>query len=407
MRQASVRTKNGTLSVDSKQPILVEGAGSPRSKRRVFGTGGIFEKKGSRFLYISYRDVNGKLCQESTKSESLMVAENLLRDRLGKVEQGLPVAEMKKLKYEDIRKTLILDYRTRGVKMLEEDNDGNPYVWGFEHLDSFFENRPVRTITTNLLYEFIEKRQSEGAKNATINRNLSLLRRMMSLARREGKLVQAPYFPMLKEDNVRKGFLTPAQFIKLRDTMPEHLHPLVTFLYFTGCRIGAALAITWSQLEFEKGRFQLRIEGNQTKNDEPILLPLPLELNEILKKLPRKGRVFDARNLRKSFQAACVKVGLGVETGPKVWQYKGLLLHDFRRSGVRNLIRSGVPRRIAMKISGHLTESTFERYNIVDSTDLHEAMAKVEKYFDGNVMAVEENQQQGSQQVVSFQSKPR
>jgi hypothetical protein len=37
-----------------------------------------------------------------------------------------------------------------------------------------------------------------------------------------------------------------------------------------------------------------------------------------------------------------------------------------------------------MKISGHLTESTFERYNIVDSTDLHEAMAKVEKYFDGS-----------------------
>jgi integrase len=228
---------------------------------------------------------------------------------------------MKKLKYEDIRRTLILDYRTRGVKMLEEDmeedKDGNPHVWGFEHLDAFLKNRPVRTITTNLLYEFIEKRQNDGAKNATINRNLSLLRRMMSLARREGKLAQAPYFPMLKEGNVRKGFLTPPQFVKLRDTMPEHLRPLVTFLYFTGCRIGAALAITWSQIEFEKGRFQLRIEGNQTKNEEPILLPLPLELNEILKKLPRKGKVFDARNLRKSFQAAYVNVGLGVETGPK------------------------------------------------------------------------------------------
>jgi len=344
MRQAAVRAKSSTLSVQSKQSIAVESTGSSPSKRRVFGTGGIFEKKGSRFLYISYRDMNGKLRQESTKSESLMVAENLLRDRLGKVEQGLPVAEIKKLKYEDIRKTLILDYRTRGVKMLEEDKDGNPYVWGFEHLDPFFKSHPVRTITTDLLYQFIERRQNDGAKNATINRNLSLLRRMMSLARREGKLGQAPYFPMLKEDNIRKGFLTPSQFIKLREAMPEHLRPLVTFLYFTGCRIGAALAITWSQIEAEKGRFQLRIEGNQTKNEEPILLPLPLELNEVLKKLPRKGKLFDARNLRKSFQAACVKVGLGVETGPEVWQYKGLLLHDFRRSGVRNLIRSGVPR---------------------------------------------------------------
>jgi hypothetical protein len=60
-----------------------------------------------------------------------------------------------------------------------------------------------------------------------------------------------------------------------------------------------------------------------------------------------------------------------------------------------------------MKISGHLTESTFERYNIVDSTDLHEAMAKVEKYFDGNLMAVDENQQPSSQQGLSYQSKPR
>jgi hypothetical protein len=56
-----------------------------------------------------------------------------------------------------------------------------------------------------------------------------------------------------------------------------------------------------------------------------------------------------------------------------------------------------------MKISGHLTESTFERYNIVDSSDLHEAMAKVEKYFDGNLMEVEENQQQVRQQMLSFQ----
>jgi len=326
-----------------------------------------------------------------------MVAERLLRDRLGKVEQGLPVAEMKKLKYEDIRKTLIMDYRARGVKMLEEDADGSPYVWGFEHLDPFFKNRLVRTITTDLLFQFVEKRQKEGAKNATINRNLSLLRRMMNLARREGKSVQFPYFPMLKENNVRKGFLTPAQFTKLRDAMPEHLSPLMTFLYFTGCRIGAALAITWSQIELENGRFQLRIEGNQTKNEEPLLLPLPLELNEVLEKMPHEGRLFDVRNLRKSFQAACVKVGLGVKTGPEDWQYKGLLIHDFRRSGVRNLIRSGVPRRIAMKISGHLTESTFERYNIVDSTDLHEAMAKVEKHFDGKLMAVDGKQARTSQ----------
>jgi len=76
---------------------------------------------------------------------------------------------------------------------------------------------------------------------------------MMNLAWREGKSSQFLYFPMLKENKIRKGFITPAQFIKLRDAMPEHLRPLMTFLYFTGCSVGAALAMTWSQIEFERG----------------------------------------------------------------------------------------------------------------------------------------------------------
>ena len=54
--------------------------------------------------------------------------------------------------------------------------------------------------------------------------------------------------------------------------MPEHLRPLLVFLYFTGCRIGAARSVTWDQIEFEADRALLRLEGFQTKNDEPLLL---------------------------------------------------------------------------------------------------------------------------------------
>ena len=349
--------------------------------KRIRGEGSIITKRTSRFLWIAYYDGSGRQIQENTKTTSEQRAAAFLRRRLQEVEQGVPVDEARKLRYEDIRKSLLLDYKTKGNKGLEMDEDGEPYVWPLNHTDGYFRNRFVRTIKTDTLHKFIDMKQDEGLANATINRCLALLKRAMNIARRDGKMVAIPFFPMLKEDNVRTGFVNRPEFIKLRDAMPEHLRPLLTFLYFTGCRIGAALSITCSQIEFENGRAQLRLMGNQTKNEEPILLPLPLELNEVVKNLPPEGRVFNGRNLRKAFQAACVKVGLGVKTGPKVWQYKGLLIHDFRRSGVRNLIRSGVPRNIAMKISGHLTESTFERYNIVDSTDLHEAMAKVEKHF--------------------------
>jgi integrase len=54
------------------------------------------------------------------------------------------------------------------------------------------------------------------------------------------------------------------------------------------------------------------------------------------------------------------------------------LFHDFRRSCVRNLENAGTPRKVAKSITGHITDSVYERYHMVKEDDQRAALARVE-----------------------------
>ncbi len=72
---------------------------------------------------------------------------------------------------------------------------------------------------------------------------------------------------------------------------------------------------------------------------------------------------------RKAWANACQKVGVS-----------GLLFHDLRRTAVRNMIRAGIDKTVAKKISGHRTDAVFDRYNITSDEDIRDAMQKNEAY---------------------------
>jgi len=374
------------------RPLRYTCAAEGTLARRQRGTGSVVKLKykhhktgkkvESHYYYIFYYH-NGRLVRESSESESKMVAEKLLQRRMGEAGLGMaPAQEVANVKYEDVRNALLAEYKNRGTGSIYKKRDGTDAISGLNHLDKFFKNTPVTYITPDLLRRYIEARRKEGAADPTIRRNLSMLRSMLNLARKEGRLrlADVPHFPMPQDSKPRQGFVNPDVFAKLQNALPKNLRPIITFIYFTGCRLGAAKKITWEMVG--KDCLALELPGEITKSGEPLTLPLVgAGLNEVAKTLKRMhradGPVFATINLRVAWNKACHKLGLGVY---EKRLYKGLTIHDLRRSAARNLIRAGVPRGVAMQVTGHKTEAVFERYNITDSADVRDALVKVGTY---------------------------
>jgi integrase len=234
-------------------------------------------------------------------------------------------------------------------------------------------------------------RQERRYSNGEINRELTTLKRILNLARQNGKLMHVLHVPMLKERNVRPGFFEREQYEAVVSKLPKELRPIVTFAYVTGWRINSeVLTLQWRNVDLKAG--EVRLDVGATKNKAGRVVPLNAELRRLFEERLAEHRALKAKGVFTPWVFfRMVAKGRGGEKQPKpirafdkAWKAAciaagcpGRIKHDFRRTACRNFIRRGVPETVAMRITGHKTRAVFDRYNIVSDADLRDAMLRL------------------------------
>src|SRR4029453_2366044 len=227
------------------------------------------------------------------------------------------------------------------------------------HLKPVFGGRRMATIQSSELTTYAKLGKEAGAAPATVNRELAVLKRMFSLAVDQKKLGHdhVPNFPRLDEDNVRTGFFEHHESESILSHLPEAVQPVITFAYRTGWRIDSeVLPLEWRQVDRKAG--EVRLDAGSTKNGEGRVIYMSPELktlfdtqwaeHEVLKRkgqrvpqvFPRNGKPITS--IRIAWKKACRAAGC-----------LGRIPHDLRRTAVRNMVRAGIPERVAMQITGH------------------------------------------------------
>ncbi len=226
------------------------------------------------------------------------------------------------------------------------------------------------------ILEWAVSRRKAGAAIATVNFELALLARAYRVAQDSGRIVVAPKVPRLPGANIRRGHVPDAILDKIREKLPKWAADAVWFLRLTGWRLEEGLGLEWRRVDFEDQC--IRLETSKTGEPRVLSFKNYADLKALMDRLrservlgphvfvgPR-GKRASGRTLRGLWIPAAAAAGL-----------PGAILHDLRRSMVRAMDRAGVPRSVAMSITGHKSEAVYRQYGLFDSAMQDVALASL------------------------------
>jgi integrase len=393
----------------------------PQSKRGRYGDGCVYQQRGRRIWWLAWyeaiRQPDGTTrCErrfESTGTDDKKEARRRLRAKLQLVGgRRLTATDPRKVSYEDLRQNFVDYCVANSLRSLKEDEQGHPTLNTLPRLDSFFGGWRAREIQVSHLKRFRIEGKRDGLSDARLNRYMATLRKMFRQGIKDELITndeEPSYFPTTEESKKAIGaiFIQPEWYTPLRKTLKEPLRSAFTVCYHAAIRVGELERIRWRDVNVAK-RF-INLPEDITKTGDARSVPLPSEFD----RTPGQPDelVFPLGDCRERWRTACVKVGAGYyecrECGArcdgrkcpthgkrptKRLRYKGITLRHTRHTALRNMSDAGMREKRIMDISGHVTRSTFDRYNIGKETDVAEAGNLIEKFHQAKQRLTNVNQ---------------
>ena len=244
----------------------------------------------------------------------------------------------------------------------------------------------ITSVSTETVSRYVTARKRDGVTVATINRELELLRASLRQANRDGIIAWTPSVRQLpvRQEHIRTGFLSADEIARLVAAITDpDLRDFVEFFAATAMRPGEIASLRWESWDQKAGAVRLEAAGAKTGLSR--LLPVVGIAKAVLGRRKARrapGCPFIFHNAGKP----ATRTNGGVSTGwYGAWRRalvaarlpESTLIYDLRRSAIRIMRDAGIRERTIMAISGHRTRATFDRYSIVTTSDVADALRLV------------------------------
>ena len=244
----------------------------------------------------------------------------------------------------------------------------------FAELIPFLSDLQLSQINMNTLWPYIHHRRLT-VKNATINRELEVVRHILNLAQKEWLCLDVvPFIRMLKESPPRVRFLTQSEADRLLLALPHHLQPVIQYALSTGCRRSEILKLEWSRVNMN--RKVAWLNHGATKNGAARGIPLNRDALIALE-------MAKSRNSRWVFTYKgnpMVGIGSAFKKGLKRAEIKDFRFHDLRHTWASWHVMSGTPLYDLMTLGGWKTMDCVQRYAHLAPEHLANAASRIERF---------------------------